>query len=72
MRIWVQFLASLSWGSGVAVSCGAGRRFGLDPASLWLWYSLTAVALNQPLAWELPYAMGAALKRRQEKKEILF
>ena len=28
---------------------------------LWLWSRPAATALIQPLAWELPYAMGAAL-----------
>ena len=36
---------------------------------LWLWRRLATAALIQPLAWEPPYAMGAALKR-QKKKEI--
>ena len=27
----------------------------------WLWYRLAAAALIQPLAWEFPYASGAAL-----------
>ena len=49
-------------GSGVAVSCGVGRRDGLNPMLLWLWPA--AVALIGPLAWELPYAMGAALKTK--------
>ena len=39
---------------------------GLDPALLWLWRRLAAVALIQPLAWELPYALGAALKRKKD------
>ena len=39
-----------------------------DPALLWLWYRLAAVALIQPLAWELPYATGAALKSKKIKK----
>ena len=30
---------------------------------LWLWHKPTALALIQPLAWELPYAAGKALKR---------
>ena len=34
-----------------------------DPTLLWLWYRLAAVAQIQPLAWELPYAAGAALKK---------
>lgn len=38
---------------------------------LWLWCRLTAAASIRPLAWELPYATGAALKKkkRKEKKE---
>ena len=36
---------------------------------LWLWRKLAAVALNQPLAWEAPYAKGAALKRNKKKKD---
>ena len=31
---------------------------------LWLWLRLAAVAPVQPLAWELPYASGAALKSK--------
>ena len=35
-----------------------------DAALLWwLWDSLAAAALIQPLAWKLPYAAGAALKK---------
>ena len=34
-----------------------------DPALLWLWCRLAAVAPIGPLAWEPPYATGAALKR---------
>ena len=50
-------------GSSTAVSCGGGRRRGLDPALLWLWCSPAAVALIRHLAWELPYAAGTALER---------
>jgi len=31
---------------------------------------LAAVALTQPLAWELPYAMGITLKKKRKKKKI--
>ena len=51
--------------SGIAVSCGVGHRQGLDPALLWLWHRLVAVALIQPRAWELPYAVGATLKSKK-------
>ena len=46
--------------SGVAVSCGVGCRRGSDPALLWLWRRPMATAPIQPLAWEPPYATGAA------------
>ena len=46
--------------SGVAVSCGVGRRCGSDPMLLWLWRRLVATDPIQPLAWEPPYAAGAA------------
>ena len=45
----------------------AGRRFGSDPVSLWLWCRLAVVAPIQPLAWEGPYATGAELKRKKKK-----
>ena len=44
------------------VSCGVGHRLGLDLVLLWLWQRLAAAALIQFLAWESPYAVGAALK----------
>ena len=49
------------------MSCGKG--LGLDPALLWLLRRLAAVALIPALAWELPYATGAALKRKKKKKK---
>ena len=45
------------------MSCGVGRRHGLDLVLLWLWCRLAGVALNQPLAWESSYATEAALKK---------
>ena len=58
------------------MSCGIGGRCGLDPELLllWLWSRLAAVALIQPLAWEHPYAVGAAQEtaKRQKKKKIDF
>ena len=49
------------------MSCGVGRSHSLDLMLLWLWYRLAAVAVIRPLAWELPYAVGAALKRKKKK-----
>ena len=51
------------------MSCGVGRRQGSDPALLWLWCRWAAAAPIQPLAWESPYATGAALKRQKKKKK---
>ena len=64
-------LAQWVKGYGVAVSCSVGHRCGLDPAFLWLWYKLAAVSLIRLLVWDLPHAMGVALKRltHTQKKE---
>ena len=59
-------------GSGVAVSCGIGHRCSSDPELLWLWCRPVATAPIRPLAWEPPYAAGAALekaKRQNDKKK---
>ena len=48
--------------------CGVGCRCGLDPTLLWLWHRLVAIAPIRPIAWELPYVMGTALKSSSEKK----
>ena len=37
---------------------------------LWLWHGPAATAPIGPLAWELPYAMGVALKRFPPNKEV--
>ena len=53
------------------MSCGVGRRRGSDPALLWLWCRPTATTLIRLLAWEPPYAAGAAVKKakKERKKE---
>ena len=56
-------LASVGWGSGVAVSCGVGGRCGSDSTLLWFWCRLASTAPIGPPAWEPPYATGAALKK---------
>ena len=62
------------------MSCGVGRRCSWDPALLWLWCRPEATAPIGPLAWEPPYAAGAAQeiakkktkkkKKKQTKKKI--
>ena len=62
MRLQVRSIAPLS-GLGIrcrTVSCGVGCRCGSDPVLLWLWHRPVAAAPIQPLAWEPPYAAGAA------------
>ena len=60
------------------MSCGVGCRRGSDPALLWLWRRPVATApiQPQPLAWEPPYAAGAAqeiatttTKKTKDKKK---
>ena len=46
---------------------GVGHRRSLDLTLLWLWCRPVAIALNGPLAWEPPYAVGIALKRFKKK-----
>ena len=53
------------------VSYGVGCRRGLDLTLLWLWCRLATVAPIQPLAWEPPYALGAALEKTRKKKVIV-
>ena len=45
------------------MSCGIGCRRDLDLALLWLWYRPVTTAPIGLLAWEPPYAMGAALEK---------
>ena len=59
------------------MSCGVGRKRSLDPELLWLWCRRAATALIRSLAWEPPYASGAALekgkktKRKKKKKRLI-
>ena len=40
----------------------------LGSAWLWLWHRPAAAAPMGPLAWEPPYASGAALKRKRKER----
>ena len=50
------------------MSCGVGCRRGSDPALLWLWCRPVTTAPIGPLAWEPPYAVGAALEKAKRQK----
>jgi len=52
------------------MSCGLGHRGISDLVLPWLWHRPAAAVQIWPLAWEPPYATGAALKRQKEKKKI--
>ena len=46
------------------MSCGVSCRRSSDAVMLCLWCKPAAIALIRPLAWEPPYAVGVALKRK--------
>ena len=52
------------------MSCGIGHRRSLDAELLWLWCRQVATAPVRPLAWEPPYAVGAAQEMAKRKKKI--
>ena len=51
------------------MSCDVGRRCSLDSVSLWLWCRPAAIAPIRPLAWQPPYAVGAAPKETPPPKK---
>ena len=69
MSMQVRSLASLS---GLRIqhchSCGVGLRRGSDLALLWLWCRPAVAAPIPPLAEELLYVTGEAVKRNQKNK----
>ena len=48
--------------------CGIGHRQDSDPKLLWLWCRPAATAPIRPLAWEPPFALGAALEKAKRQK----
>ena len=51
------------------MSCVVSRRCGSDPELLWLRHRPVAIAQIRPLAWESPYAVGAAQKKAKRQKK---
>ena len=72
-RIWLASRRTRVWsvgrGSSIALSCGIGHRCGSDPLLLWLWHRPATTAPIWPLAWDLPCAVGAALKSKKKKRK---
>ena len=49
-----------------------GRGVGRQLALLWLWRRPAAASAPiQPLVWELAYAMGMALKKKEKEKRYI-
>ena len=73
MAQWVKNLISIHEDAGLILALLGGLRIplcigcrcSLGATLLWLWCRPTAVALIQPLTWELLYAAGAALQRKK-------
>ena len=57
--------------SSVAMSCCVCHRFGSCLKLFCLQHRPAAATLFQSLAWELPYVMGAALKKKKEWTEMV-
>ena len=53
------------------MGCGVGCRCGSGPVLLWLWCRLAAAATVQPLAQEVLYAAGLAIRRQINKVDKL-
>ena len=68
-KITVSIPASLS-GLWIWRCCALWCRS--DPALLWLWRRLAAIAPIRPLAWEPPYAESVALEIPKKTKKTLF
>ena len=51
------------------MSCGVGRRRGLDPTLLWLWHRPVSTAPIRTLAWEPPCAVGSGPRKGKKRDQ---
>ena len=54
------------------MSCGVGCRCSSDLVLLWLWSKPAATTPIGPLAWEPPYAVGVALKKKNYNGVVIY
>ena len=48
-----------------------GHKWGSDLVLLWLWFRPAAAAWIHPLAWELPYVRGVAIKKQKKNINLI-
>ena len=64
-----QWLTNPTRNHGIEGSIPGLAQWVEDPELLWLWCRPVATAPIRPLAWEPPYATGAALAKAEDPKK---